>query len=129
LELVEHHVLPGGHGFFVDWHGHCSSLAVITMSPMNLIRHSRRGASFVLSAAVCFAPSLLSAHPGHYHPDETDEFDFLKSTLLHSHGALDYLLAAVALGSIAVVCLHGRTPVRISALLLAMGSLSLIPLL
>lgn len=81
-----------------------------------------------MSAAAGFVPSLLFAHPGHYH-GETDEFDFIRSTFLHSHGALDYLLAGVAFASIAVVCLHGRPPVRIGAMILAAASLSLIPLL
>lgn len=99
------------------------------MSPTNLLHRSWRRATWLLSTVAALTPFLLSAHPGHYHPEETDEFDFLRATFLHSHGALDYLLAAVALGSVAVVCFHGRTPVRISALFLALGSLSLIPIL
>lgn len=87
-----------------------------------------RRAFFLISAAAGFIPSLLSAHSGHDH-GETDEFDFIRATFLHSHGAMDYVLAGVALASIAVVCLHGRPPVRVTALILAAASLSLIPLL
>jgi hypothetical protein len=51
------------------------------------------GPAFV-SSLLCwmmgFAPCLLLAHPGHYHQDETDEFDFLKANFLHTHGALEW---------------------------------------
>ena len=72
---------------------------------------------------------MLFAHPGHYHPDETDEFDFLRTSFLHSHGALDYLLAAVVVASLAVALLSGRPNVRIGALAAALGSLALLPIL
>jgi hypothetical protein len=98
------------------------------MSPSTILRKSQTRAVFLISAATALVPSLLSAHPGHYH-GETDEFDFIRATFLHSHGALDYVLAGVALASIAVVCLHGRPPVRISAMILAAASLALIPVL
>ncbi|NQX01010.1 hypothetical protein HQ447_10145, partial [bacterium] len=71
---------------------------------------------------------LLLAHPGHSHPDETDEFDFLKATFFHSHGGLDYLLAAIALAAIAVAWFDARPSVRISALAAATGSIALLPL-
>ena len=86
-------------------------------------------AARLLGAAACLYPSLLSAHPGHYHPDETDEFDFLRAALFHSHGALDYLLAGLFLSSVAVVCFHGKPAVRVSALVAALGSLCLLPIL
>jgi hypothetical protein len=89
----------------------------------------RQSAARVLSAGVCLCPSLLSAHPGHYHPDETDEFDFLRATFFHSHGAFDYLLAGLVISSVAVACLHGKRGVRISALAAALGSLCLLPVL
>lgn len=79
--------------------------------------------------AVCLLPSLLLAHPGHYHPDETDEFDFLRATFFHSHGAMDYLLAAIAISSIALSFFHGRPAIRITALITALGSLALLPIL
>jgi hypothetical protein len=92
---------------------------------MNISRVSRPSASALqlLFVAVCFFPSCLSAHPGHHHPDETDEFDFLRATFLHSHGALDYLLAGVAVSCVGVACLHGKSAIRIGAVLMALGSL------
>ena len=80
-------------------------------------------------AAVCLVPSLLHAHPGHYHPDETDEFDFLRATFFHSHGAMDYLLAAIAISCFALSYFHGRPAVRVTAIITALGSLALLPIL
>jgi hypothetical protein len=88
-----------------------------------------RGVSRLVLAAASLLPSLALAHPGHYHPDETDEFDFLRATFFHSHGLLDYVLAAVILVSVAVACLHGRPAVRIGAMAAALGSLVLLPIL
>lgn len=72
-----------------------------------------------------FIPSLASAHPGHYHPDETDEFDFLRSTIFHSHGALDYLLIGVAVVSIGVALKKTGTPIGFGACAIAVGSMLL----
>ncbi|MES2657495.1 MAG: hypothetical protein V4689_02695 [Verrucomicrobiota bacterium] len=83
----------------------------------------------LVCAAACLFPSLLLAHPGHYHPDETDEFDFFRATFFHSHGALDLVIALIAISSLAVVCFHGRPSVRISALAAAVVSLALLPIL
>lgn len=69
------------------------------------------------------------AHPGHYHPDETDEFDFFRATFFHSHGAVDYLLAGIALSSLLVACLSGERRIKVGALLLAIGSLAVLPIL
>ncbi len=91
---------------------------------MKILRPAR-----LLSAAVCLFPTLLLAHPGHDHPDETDEFDFLRASFLHSHGALDYLVAAVIATSLAVVVFHGKPVVRLGALVAAMGSIALLPIL
>jgi hypothetical protein len=77
----------------------------------------------------CLFPSLLLAHPGHYHPDETDEFDFFRATFIHSHGAFDFVLIGVAVASLAVVVLNGRPGLRISALAVGLASLSLLPIL
>ena len=77
----------------------------------------------------CSIPSVLLAHPGHYHPDETDEFDMLQATLFHSHGVLDFGITAVAVISLVVVCFHTKQAVRISALAAALGSLALLPIL
>jgi len=86
-------------------------------------------AARLLGAVIGLAPSLLLAHPGHYHPDETDEFDFLRATFFHSHGAMDYLLAAIAISSLAVSCFHARPAIRLTALVTALGSLALLPIL
>lgn len=86
-------------------------------------------ATRLLGAAVCLVPSLLLAHPGHYHPDETDEFDFFRATFLHSHGAMDYLLVAIAVVSLVLAIMNGRPAVRVSAAVAALGSLALIPIL
>ena len=83
----------------------------------------------MLAVGVCLFPSLLFAHPGHYHPDETDEFDFMKATFFHSHGAFDYLLAGLFISSVAVACLHGKRGFRVSALAAALGLLCLLPVL
>jgi len=90
--------------------------------------HWRRIAARWICAAACLCPALLLAHPGHYHPDETDEFDFLRATFFHSHGALDYILAGLFISSIAVVCLHGKPAVRISAAFAALGSIIMLPI-
>ncbi|MEX1115841.1 MAG: hypothetical protein WEB53_11375 [Akkermansiaceae bacterium] len=92
---------------------------------MKISRVSRWGSSAprLLVAVICLFPTYLLAHPGHHHPDETDEFDFLRATFFHSHGVLDYLLAGVALSCVLVACLHGRSAVRIGAVLVALGSL------
>jgi len=75
-------------------------------------------------ATLVMLPALLLAHPGHYHPpDETDEFDFLRSTFLHSHGAWDYVFAAIALCSLGTAVFAGKRPVKVGAILLAIGSI------
>lgn len=98
---------------------------------MKLLSPTRwqRSAPRLILATICFFPALLLAHPGHYHPDETDEFDFFRATFLHSHGALDYVLMAVAVSSLVLGFFHGKPVVRITALLAAAGSLVLLPIL
>lgn len=81
----------------------------------------------LLGAVLCGIPALASAHPGHHHPDETDEFDFVRETFLHSHGSLDYVLGFVAVTAVAVSCLNGKRPVRLLAMALALGSLAALP--
>lgn len=81
-----------------------------------------------LSWGACLWPTLLLAHPGHYHPEETDEFDFLRATFFHSHGALDYLVGVVFLVSLACCFLSGKPAVRLAGLAAAVGSLAAIPL-
>lgn len=95
---------------------------------MKMFRSARlpRFVTCWVSAAACCLPSILFAHPGHYHPDETDEFDFLRATFFHSHGTLDYILAAVVISSLALACLHGKFAVRAGALAAALGSIGLL---
>ena len=78
---------------------------------------------------ICLYPSLALAHPGHYHPDETDEFDFFTSTVGHSHGALDWVLIALVCVSLAAAVSGAKPAFRISALAVGLGSLSLLPIL
>ncbi len=77
-------------------------------------------------AGVCLIPALASAHPGHYHPDETDEFDFLRATFFHTHGTLEYVLACLVVVNMAVICLSQKPAIRFGALALAVASLSAI---
>ncbi len=79
--------------------------------------------------AACFLPSLLMAHPGHFHPDETDEFDFLKVTFFHTHGAFEYVMTALVIVSITLTCLNPKPKVQLAALALAFASLGMLPLL
>ena len=76
---------------------------------------------------LCLIPTLLHAHPGHYHPDEVDEFDFFRATVFHPHGALDYIMAAVAITCLAMVVLHGKPKVRVAAALAALAAVALLP--
>lgn len=85
--------------------------------------------SRLIAVAAIGWPSLASAHPGHYHPDETDEFDFLRAMFFHSHGSLDYVVAAVAISSMVVAFLHGDRTVRISAGAMALASVCMLPVL
>ncbi|MEO5916721.1 MAG: hypothetical protein ABIS50_21010 [Luteolibacter sp.] len=87
-----------------------------------------RSAMRLFCVTACFFPSWLLAHPGHYHPDETDEFDFLRATFFHSHGSLDYVIAAVAITSIAVACFSAKPTITIGALAATLGSLALLPI-
>ena len=80
-------------------------------------------------ATLCLFPSVLSAHPGHDHLDEIDEFDVLRATFFHSHGALDYILAAILISCIAVACYNGKSAVRVSAAALALAALAMLPIL
>ena len=93
------------------------------------LSESQRAVTRLLCSGVCFLPSLLLAHPGHYHPDETDEFDFLRATFFHTHGSLELVLMGLLVCSILVVCLNRKPAIRLSALGMAMGSLSLLPIL
>lgn len=90
-----------------------------------------RRVSAVLPVAALSAclTGVLAAHPGHYHPDETDEFDFFRAFFFHSHGVYDYLLAGVALASVVTAFVSKRPAVRIGALVTGAASLALLPIL
>ncbi|MFM7181489.1 MAG: HupE/UreJ family protein [Verrucomicrobiales bacterium] len=69
---------------------------------MNHSNFSFRSLSVTLMALFLLAmPAVLSAHPGHHHPDEGDEFAATSSLvegLKHPVTGLDHLLAALAVG-------------------------------
>ena len=69
---------------------------------MNSISRSfRRILPALLGLALLALPARLAAHPGHYHPDEGDEFaatSTLVAGLEHPVTGLDHLLAALAVG-------------------------------
>jgi hypothetical protein len=77
----------------------------------------------------CLLASAAQAHPGHVHPDETDEFDLIRTLFFHSHGMFDYLLVAVMVGSVVVGGMHHRRSVRIGALTVAATSFALLPMI
>lgn len=81
------------------------------------------------SAGICLLPTLLLAHPGHYHPGETDEFDAIRSTFLHSHGGFDLLLVGIAVVSSGIVLLAAKPGMRMGALAIALSSLSFLAVL
>lgn len=87
------------------------------------------GLSRVILALLIVFSSLLFAHPGHYHPDETDEFDFFQATFFHSHGVVDFLLLGVFFINIAVSLLHSKPKAKLCTLVVALCSMGLIPLL
>jgi hypothetical protein len=84
--------------------------------------------SRTISGLLGLWPTLLLAHPGHYHPEETDEFDFFKATFFHSHGALDLVLAVVFLASLAGYFFGGKPVIRLASIATAVSALVAIPL-
>jgi hypothetical protein len=80
-----------------------------------------------VAALLFLAPSIASAHPGHYHPPgEEDEFDQLRADYFHLHGYLELGLIAVAVAAIAVFRFHSNRKVRIAAAIAFGGSIALI---
>lgn len=79
----------------------------------------------VMSTLLAF-PSLASAHPGHFHPGEEDEFDALRADYLHLHGTLEITLAIVALSAVAVFMINKNRGIRAAAALAFGGSLAVI---
>ena len=119
----------GGYGFFDSPVG--TDVASLQHTPMKELRISNEQTTVVrlFCTAACFLPSLLMAHPGHYHPDETDEFDFFRGTFFHTHSAVEYVVAALVIASISLGCLNLKPVVRLGAVALALGSLCMLPLL
>jgi hypothetical protein len=78
----------------------------------------------LFAAGFCLLPSLALAHPGHYHPDEQDEFDALRASFLHLHGNLEIALAVAALASAAVFMILRNRPARLAAALTFCGALT-----
>ncbi len=98
---------------------------------MKILHPSQRyqAAGRISAFLACLTASAAQAHPGHYHPDETDEFDFLRAMFFHSHGSLDYGVGAVAAGAVAVAWFHRRPAVRLGALAVAAGAFAMLPIL
>ena len=55
----------------------------------------------LLFALLVLVPSIAAAHPGHYHPDEEDEFDAMVAGIEHPFTGVDHMLLAVAAGFLA----------------------------
>ena len=119
----------GGHGFFDSPLGMAD--ASLQHPPMKDLRmaHAKTTVVRLFCTAACFLPTLLMAHPGHFHPDETDEFDFLRATFFHTHGIMEYVVAALVIANITLSCLNPRPVIRLGAVALALGSLSALTLL
>lgn len=79
-----------------------------------------------MASALFLLPSIAAAHPGHYHPDETDEFDALRANFLHLHGNFEIGLAACALAAVIVFIIARKKPVRIAAAITLCGSLAML---
>ena len=91
-----------------------------------MIRKTLERIRTLLPAFLLLAPAIASAHPGHYHPGEEDEFAQLRADYFHLHGYLEVGLAAVALAAIAVLRFHSNRKVRAGAALAFGASLALI---
>ncbi|QJE96876.1 hypothetical protein [Luteolibacter luteus] len=91
-----------------------------------MIRETLERMQRLLFAFVLFVPSILAAHPGHYHPGEEDEFDQLRADYFHLHGYLEIGLAAVALVAIGLLHFHSSRKVKIGAAIAFSSSVALI---
>lgn len=78
----------------------------------------------LLTSALCLLPAAASAHPGHYHPGEEDEFDALRANFFHLHGNLEIGLALVALVSAIAFMMTPKRPVRIASVIAFGASLA-----
>lgn len=79
--------------------------------------------------ALYFPLALLHAHPGHYHPDEVDEFDFFRATFFHSHGMVDWVLLGIVTASVGVALSNNRRTVKTAAIAAGLSALALLPIL
>lgn len=70
--------------------------------------------SRIAFAALGFLPSLASAHPGHYHPGEEDEFDAISSGMLQSLTGADLLLLVLTICSVIIFYQQSIVPKKAS---------------
>ena len=84
-----------------------------------------RGFQKLLAAGLVLLPALASAHPGHYHPEEHDEFDALRANFLHLHGNLE--IGLLVLAAVCAITFHvsRSRPLRIAAALACGGALAM----
>jgi hydrogenase/urease accessory protein HupE len=66
-------------------------------------------------------PLIAVAHPGHYHPDEVDEFDAFLHGLMHPLSGFVCLLFALALGWLVLSQMKSRRRVVVPVCLLLLG--------
>ncbi len=78
----------------------------------------------LLTAGLLLLPAVASAHPGHYHPGEEDEFDAIRASFLHLHGSLEIALACLAVGSAVVFKMNPTRPVRVASAIAFAASLA-----
>lgn len=70
--------------------------------------------------------SLASAHPGHPHPGEEDEFDSFAHGFVHPFTGLDHLLLALAAGWLAFAFARGKVSLPFGAFLSALAAGALV---
>ncbi len=83
-----------------------------------------RALTVLTGASLSLLPALASAHPGHYHPGEEDEFDTIRANFLHLHGSLEIALACLALASAVVFKMNPKRTVRVAAAVVFAASLA-----
>ena len=90
----------------------------------NMITNRTTGFRSLIAAALCLLPSLASAHPGHFHPGEEDEFDALRANFLHLHGSLEIGVACLAIAALVVFIMNRNRAPRVAAALVMVGALA-----
>jgi len=92
----------------------------VFMTPPSLPRRSAVRPAFLFFWFLALSSAAV-AHPGHYHPDEVDEFDAFMPGLMHPLGGFDHLLLALAVGWLAFSQVKSRPrlvlPVFLTSLL------------